>query len=104
MLDIPTIPFEPIIEIATSYKNAHREAILFEYRVGEGKLLVCTANLDNKVGSWLKGEIMSYAASDEFSPALSITPEELHAIINCKSQKSEENTNLAFNKNDITAN
>ncbi len=103
MLDIPTIPFEPIIEIATSYKNAHREAILFEYRVGEGKLLVCTANLNSTVGSWLKGEILSYAASDDFSPSLSLTPEELRAIINCKSEKSEENTNLAFNKNDITA-
>ena len=104
MLDIPTIPFEPIIEIATSYKNAHREAIIFEYSVGKGKLLVCSANLDNSVGAWLRREIENYAASDEFEPSLAITVEELRAVINCKSAKSESNTNLAFNKNDITAN
>ena len=104
MLDIPTIPFEPIIEIATSYKNAHREAILFEYAVGNGRLLVCTANLNNTVGAWLSREIENYAASDDFIPELSITSDELRAIINCKAQKSEENTNLAYNKNDITAN
>ena len=103
MLDIPSIPFEPIIEIATSYKNAHREAILFEYSVGNGRLIVCTANLDSAVGAWLKREIENYAASDDFSPVLSLTPSELRAVIDCKSARSEENTNLAFNKNDITA-
>ena len=104
MLDIPTIPFEPIFEIATSYKNAHREALIFEYAVGKGKLFVCSANLDGIVGEWLKAEIEAYVSSDSFEPKHSLTKDELCAIINCKSQKSEQNTNLAFNKNDITAN
>ena len=104
MLDVPTIPFEPIFEIATSYKNAHREAMIFEYSIGKGKLFVCSANLNSSVGAWLKEEIEAYVASDDFEPMLTLSPEELRAVINCKSQKSEQNTNLALNKNDITAN
>ena len=103
MLDIPSLPFEPMIEIATSYKNAHREGILFEYAVGEGKLLVCSANLNNSVGRWLVGEIKRYASSDRFAPKIHLTAEELVSLIRCDAVRSEENTNLAFNKNDITA-
>ena len=106
ILDNATLPFNPIIEIATSYKNAHRESLLFEYAVGEGKLLVCPMNVNKALpeAEWLKAEIESYAASDEFDPQIKLTPAELSSIINHKTIKSEENTNLAFNKNDITAN
>ena len=106
ILDNPALPFEPIIEIATSYKNAHREALLFEYKVGKGKLLVCSLNVNKNLleSNWLKREIENYAASEKFDPKISITPEELSSIINHKIKKSEENTNLAFNKHDITAN
>ncbi|MBE6644785.1 MAG: hypothetical protein E7612_05325 [Ruminococcaceae bacterium] len=106
ILDSPELPFEPIIEIATSYKNAHREALLFEYKVGRGKLIVCSLNLSDEdpLALFLKAEIESYAESDEFEPKISLTKEELLRILNTEAKKSESNTNLAFNKNDITAN
>ena len=45
ILDVPRLPFAPIVEIATSYKNARREALVFEYRVGRGRLLCTTLSL-----------------------------------------------------------
>ena len=106
ILDLANIKYEPIIEIATSYKNAHREALMFEYTVGRGKLLVCSLNLsdDDCAALWLKREIENYAASEDFAPKISISKEELTKIISADVKRSEANTNLAFNKNDITAN
>jgi hypothetical protein len=33
------VPFDPIIEIVSSFKSIVKQASLFEWRVGEGKLL-----------------------------------------------------------------
>ena len=106
VLDSKTVPYSPIIEIATSYKNAHKEALLFEYKVGGGKLLVCGLSLndENPAAAWLRAEIRRYAASEEFEPKISITPDELSFIIDKEVVRSEKNENLALNKNDITAN
>ena len=106
ILDSLETPFEPIIEVATAYKNAHKEALLFEYSVGKGKLIVCSLNLenDNPMSSFLKREIENYASGDSFEPKISITEQKLLEIIGATVKKSEENTNLAFNKNDMTAN
>jgi hypothetical protein len=106
ILDSQDTPFKPIIEAATAYKNAHKEALLFEYSVGKGKLIVCSLDLDgsNPLSLWMKQEIENYASGDGFEPRISITENELLEIIGATVKKSEENTNLAFNKNDVTAN
>ena len=95
----------PIIDIATSYKNAQREALLFEYRVGKGRLLACTLNLDEKdpAARWLKKCILSYAESDAFVPGAELTPEELMKICSARTDAENEDSNRAVNKNDITA-
>lgn len=106
ILDHESAPYAPIIEIATSYKNAHREALLFEYSVGAGKLLVCGLNFEesDKGAAWIKEKILDYAASDDFAPRDRLTQRELFEIIGANIAYSEKNTNLAMNKNDITAN
>jgi hypothetical protein len=106
ILNSDEVLFNPIIEVATAYKNAHKEAFLFEYAVGDGKLIVCSLNLDgeNPLSLWLKREIENYAAGDSFKPEISITENQLLEILGALVKKSEANTNLAFNKNDVTAN
>ena len=52
----------------------------------------------------MKQEIENYAGGDSFEPEISITEQKLLEIIGATVKKSEENTNLAFNKNDVTAN
>jgi len=106
ILDSASVEYSPIIEIATSYKNAHKEALLFEYKVGVGKLLVCGLNFTegDPVAEWLRSEIRKYAGSEEFEPKTSVTQSELLEILSADVKRSEKNTNLAMNKNDITAN
>ncbi|MBI2844448.1 MAG: hypothetical protein HYX78_13720, partial [Armatimonadetes bacterium] len=46
VFDDPNLPFNPILEVVSSYKLVRKQANLFELKVGEGKLLVCTMNFD----------------------------------------------------------
>ena len=105
VLDGVTMPHDPILDIATSYKNAHREAMLFEYGVGSGKLLVCTLNLteEDPAACWLKNRILDYAVSDDFCPAQVLTEQQLKTLFRVSSVKAAGNCNQAMNKNDITA-
>ncbi len=106
ILDSDTVSYEPIIEIATSYKNAHKEALLFEYKVGDGGLLVCGLNFTDgdPLAEWLRAEIRHYVGSEAFAPKTEVSAAELCEIIDRDVKRSEKNTNLAMNKNDITAN
>ncbi len=103
-LDNVDIDYEPIIEIASSYKYARRESVMFEYKVGEGKLFVCTLNLpETDMGArYLKSIILSYVMSDEFDPAIKVTAADLYKICHGKPICVIENTNEAFNANDVT--
>ena len=104
VLDLTDRPHRPIIDIASSYKNARREAMLFEYRVGNGKLLVCTLHLgeNDPAARWLRSQILSYAASDRFAPAESLTSAQLAALCHTASIETDGNANEAANQNDIT--
>lgn len=104
ILDIGRIAHDPIIDIATSYKNAKREALLFEYKVGKGKLLVCTLKLKecDPGALWLRDRIMQYANSEIFEPADRISYAELLEMCGVESVSDEGNQNEAQNKNDIT--
>ena len=103
-LDLVEIPFKPIIEIASCYKYARREALMFEYKIGNGKLLVCSLGFNEKdIGAvWLKNRILSYFNSEEFNPQISITENQLYKICHGKPVFVIENANKAFNANDIT--
>ncbi len=104
VLDLTEMPHRPIVDIASSYKNAHREAMLFEYRVGAGKLLVCTLHLteEDPAAQWLKARILTYADSDAFKPAQSLSEAQLASLCKVSPVQSAANENEAMNKNDIT--
>lgn len=103
-LDLPKAEFAPIIEAASSYKNARREAMMFEYKVGRGKLFVSTLNLkeSDPAAMWIKARISEYAMSEEFDPAVSLSFNELSYLTSIESEKSTGNANNAQNMNDIT--
>jgi hypothetical protein len=102
-LDNTSIPYKPIIEIASSYKYARREALLFEYQIANGKLIVCTLNLPQEDcgARYLKDSIINYAMSD-FAPEIKISVADLYKICHGEKICVIENTNEAFNANDIT--
>lgn len=95
----------PIIDIASSYKNAQKEALLFEYRIEKGRLLVCTLNLEetDSAAAWLKSCILSYANSEAFAPKEALDLPQLRTICAARGQTENGDCNRAINKNDITA-
>ena len=105
VLDFADIPFEPIVEAVSTYKYAHREALVFEYRVGKGRLIVSTLRLDpsDPAAAWLKAKLLSYAQSEEFMPKHELSFEQLESLFNTNPIYVAENTNMARNTNDITA-
>ena len=104
ILDIPTIPFSPIIEIASTYKNARREALMFEYKIENGKLFVCSLNLgdNDPCAKYLKHLVLEYVGSEGFDPRDSLSLEELKELCKEKTSLKSKNENSAQNKNDIT--
>ena len=105
ILDAADSPHQPIVDIASSYKNAHREAMLFEYNIGKGKLLVCTFRFteEDPAAVWLRNQILTYAASDEFCPGQTLSRKSFMEICHKDYEISDGNGNRAVNLNDITA-
>lgn len=103
-LDLTDIEYKPIIEIASSYKYARREALMVEYKVGKGKLFICTLNLpnDDNGANYLKSSIINYALSEKFDPEIALTSEQFYKLCHSEPVVVIENTNEAFNANDIT--
>lgn len=62
----------PIVQMIDNFERNHRLGILFECRVGNGSLLVCTSRLseiaDRTEAAQFARGILSYAASDVFAP------------------------------------
>ena len=99
------IPFDPIIEVASSHKNPIRQAILFEFRVGNGRLLVCGFQFcdNDPAACWLKSRLVAYAQSESFAPVHTLTKEQLYKMVGDSTPQGCVDTNRAFNQNDKAA-
>ena len=104
VLELTEMPHRPIVDIASSYKNAHKEAMLAEYRIGAGKLLICTLRMTDTdpAARWLKARILAYAGSDGFAPAQTLSEAHLASLCKASPVQAALNENEAMNKNDIT--
>ena len=73
-----------IVRTMDNCERNHDLATVFEAKVGEGSLLCCTAHLDRKTNSpacaKLLESLASYAASEAFAPAQSISVEKLDEL------------------------
>lgn len=99
------VPFDPVIDIASAVKHPIRQAMVFEYQVGKGKLLVCSFKFgkDDPAAAWLQDRLVAYAAGEKFNPAQSITVEQLRAVINAPLVSGAiRNANRARNPNDTS--
>ena len=100
------VPFDPVIDVASSVKFPIRQALLFEYRVGKGWLLVCSFafKADDPAAAWLRARLVDYAASEAFYPAQTLTAAQLHAVLNAPLLSGAQNKNRARNPNDPSSN
>jgi hypothetical protein len=96
------VPFDPVIDIASAVKHVIRQAMMFEYSVGRGKLMVCSFRFDDAdpAAAWLKDRLVAYVSSESFNPAHEISVAQLKAVINAPLVTGAKNSNRARNPND----
>ena len=75
---------KPIVQMIDNKVRSNKLGLIFEFRVGEGKLLVCMADLTDEPGQpearQLLRSLLDYASSNDFNPAESISPSELSRL------------------------
>ncbi len=84
ILDDMPAGYRPIVQMIDNFDRNHRLGILFEAKMGEGSLLVCTSRLSeimerSEVRQFAAG-IMKYVNSEEFAPETEITKEQLDKL------------------------
>ena len=75
----------PIVQMIDNKMRNDKLGLIFEFRVGPGRLLVCMANLTGQASQpearQLLRSLLDYAASDAFDPKESLTPAELSKLV-----------------------
>ncbi len=73
--------FRPIAQVVDNFARLHRLGLVFEARVGPGRLLVCACDLlkldQQPAARQLLASLMAYAGSDRFQPAQELSVEAL---------------------------
>ena len=75
--------FRPIVQVIDNYERNEKLGLVFETRVGRGRLLVCAVNLlaenlrDRPEAQQLLASLLQYASSDAFAPQTELSQETL---------------------------
>lgn len=75
--------FAPVVEVVGTFKLPFLQSALFEMRIGKGKCVFCTLNLQDNdpAAQWLKQCILRYMASDAFQPAVDTSLERILQLL-----------------------
>jgi hypothetical protein len=81
ILDNTDSNYLPIVQVIDNLERNHKLGLIFEFKVGKGKLLVCMAQLNKLKGTpeadQLYKSILDYMSSDSFNPSYEINAEQL---------------------------
>jgi hypothetical protein len=77
VLDALPPELRPVVQIVPDWFRPQRLGLVFEARVGKGKLLVCSIDLENDLDTrpaarQLRHSLLRYAAGDSFDPKISL--------------------------------
>ena len=80
--------YRPIIQVIDNVERNHRLGLVFEFHVGKGRLLVCSANLD-QVTEWPEGRqfyraLLDYMRSPAFEPTTTVDPATIRGLLSGK--------------------
>lgn len=101
------VPFDPIIEVVSSYKWIRKQAAVAEFQVGAGRILISTFNLsaDDAAAKWWKKNLLRYMTGKTFAPRNCVTAAQLRTLYaDGTSAAGGANDNVARNVNDRTMN
>ncbi|HOK65823.1 MAG TPA: discoidin domain-containing protein [Anaerohalosphaeraceae bacterium] len=85
LADMPA-ELEPIVQVIDDWHRNYKLAAIFECRVGEGKLLVCAADLETNLSErpaarQLRSSLLTYMNSERFAPKTAVKVEQLRGLI-----------------------
>lgn len=85
VIDELPIGVEPLVRPIDTWFRSRRLASLFECRVGSGRLMVSTLDLEKDLGERpaakrLRGSLMRYIASARFNPRVQVEPDAIRAL------------------------
>ena len=77
---------KPIVQPVDDWNRNWKLGLVFEAKVGEGKLLVCATDLTGDLtkspaASALRDSLLKYAASSDFKPSIAVSPAELGGML-----------------------
>ncbi|HEY8749959.1 MAG TPA: hypothetical protein VIM11_18390 [Tepidisphaeraceae bacterium] len=76
----------PIVQVIDDWNTNRRLAMVFECRIGKGKLLVCSADLVGRlerrpVARQLLSSLLTYVRSARFDPKTEVSPDQVRALM-----------------------
>lgn len=82
--------FRPIVQVIDNFERNHKLALIFEAKVGEGSLFVCSSDLlgqqDKPEVRQLLHSLLNYAASEDFKPHDELSIEQVCSILDPNAQ------------------
>jgi len=88
ILDNTNPKYRPIVQVIDNIERNHKLGLIFEFKIGQGKLLVCMSNLldlsNRPEAIQLYNSLIDYMSSSNFSPTEKLTPEELRELFSRK--------------------
>jgi beta-galactosidase len=86
VLDSLPQSLRPIVQYIDDWNTNRKLGLVWECRVGRGKLLVCSADLEKDLdrrpaARQLRRSLLDYMASDIFQPNIDVSPEQLSALL-----------------------
>jgi hypothetical protein len=76
---------QPIVQVIDDWFTARRLGLVFEARLYQGKLLVCSMDLQkdldtNPVARQMRHSLLQYMAGTGFAPKTEVTPQQIQAL------------------------
>ncbi|MEG0869048.1 discoidin domain-containing protein [Citrobacter freundii] len=91
---------DPLTLLTPNFFHNHKSTNLFECRVGQGRLMICTLNIEanshNGVSEQLKSALYRYLASADFMPCAQLGIAEIRALLTTANPDEEAKTDLAL--------
>ena len=77
---------KPIVSVIDQMAHGEKLAMVFECRVGQGRLLVCSADLDYQcdtrlVARQLRHSLLNYVVGKDFQPSVAVAANELRSLL-----------------------
>ncbi len=94
--------YKPVIQVIDNIERNHRLGLLFEFAVGQGKLLVCCSDLESTLeypeGRQFYKAVLDYMRSDDFRPEVSLEPGQLVRLFSerVEEQKIGQLNNISY--------